>query len=326
MVDKGLVTVIVPVFNVEDYLEKCIKSIVYQTYSKLEIIIVDDGSMDNSPRICDKWALVDKRIHVIHKENGGLSDARNAALKIAAGNYISFVDSDDWVDQYFIEMLLDTLIEENADIVECGVAYVDKSDYIIKERKISETREIKNKIDSLRSLVKEDGVYQTVWNKLYKRSVIDSIYFEKEKYNEDDFWTYQIFDRSNKIVTISNVLYFYLQRNSSIMGSGYQIKRLDGLDARVRRMEYLQKYDELSDFTKANIFYDFMFHFQSALEYLEPSEQKIVTNYIINAMKDITEYTYKDSGVPKRYQIWFALFKRFPYLIAKIRNYLKIGI
>ena len=247
-------------------------------------------------------------------------------LKITKGNYISFVDSDDWLDQYFVETLLNVLVEENADIAECGVAYVDKSNQLIRERKCLEEKVIKNKIDSLRSLIMENGLYQTVWNKLYKRNVIDSIYFEKGKYNEDDFWTYQIFDRSERVVAISSVLYFYLQRNSSIMGSGYQIKRLDSLEARVRRMEYLQKYDKLADFTKANIFYDFMFHFQSALKYLEPSEQKIVTNYIINAMEGITKFTYKDSGVPKKYQIWFALFKRFPYLIAKIRNYLKIGI
>ena len=326
MTDKGLVTVIVPVFNVEEYLEKCIKSIICQTYSKLEIIIVDDGSTDNSPKICDKWSLVDKRIQVIHKENGGLSDARNTALKIAKGNYISFVDSDDWLDQYFVETLLKILIEENADIAECGVAYVDKSNQLIRERKCLEEKVIKNKIDSLRSLIMENGLYQTVWNKLYKRRVIDSIYFEKGKYNEDDFWTYQIFDRSDRVVAISSVLYFYVQRNSSIMGSGYQIKRLDSLEARVRRMEYLQRYDKLADFTKANIFYDFMFHFQSALKYLEPSEQKIVTNYIINAMEDITEFNYKDSGVPKKYQIWFALFKRFPFIVAKFRNWLGIGL
>ena len=140
MTDKGLVTVIVPVFNVEEYLEKCIKSIICQTYSKLEIIIVDDGSTDNSPKICDKWSLVDKRIQVIHKENGGLSDARNTALKIAKGNYISFVDSDDWLDQYFVETLLKILIEENADIAECGVAYVDKSNQLIRERKCLEEK------------------------------------------------------------------------------------------------------------------------------------------------------------------------------------------
>lgn len=323
---SDLVSIVVPVYNVASYLDKCVKSIVQQSYKKLEVILVDDGSTDHSSEICDCWAMKDERIHVIHKSNGGLSDARNVGFAITSGKYISFVDSDDWLDLSFIEKMLFTLKKEDADIVECGVVYLNEHNQVLRNRNISAKKFTIDRINALRLLIKEDGVYQTVWNKLYKRDVVENIFFENGRCNEDDFWTYQVFNRAKKIVVISDNLYFYLQRGSSIMGEGYKLKRLDSLVARINRMEYFQKDNELANFTKARIFYDFMFHFQSALEYLEPSEQKIVTNYIINAMKDITKYTYKDSGVPKRYQIWFALFKRFPYLIAKIRNNLKIGI
>ena len=134
MIDNGLVTVIVPVYNVDCYLDKCISSIVQQTYKNLEIIVVDDGSTDKSPEICDRWSQRDRRIHVMHKVNGGLSDARNAGLAVSTGEYISFVDSDDWIKPKFIETLMISLQAEKADIAECGVIFVDKQEHILRER------------------------------------------------------------------------------------------------------------------------------------------------------------------------------------------------
>ena len=201
-----LISVVIPVFNVEAYLDKCMASVVQQSYKELEIIVVDDGSTDNSPQICDNWSVKDGRVHVIHKENGGLSDARNAGLSVATGSYISFVDSDDWLKPQFIETLMRTLKENNADIVECGVLYVDEQDHVLRKRCCQENKVVKSKIEALRALVKEDGIYQTVWNKLYKRDVLEGILFEKGKYNEDDFWTYQVVDRAEKLVAISDKL------------------------------------------------------------------------------------------------------------------------
>lgn len=326
MEDNKLVTVIVPVYNVECYLDKCISSIVHQSYKNLEIIMIDDGSTDASSEICDKWAVKDKRIHVIHKQNGGLSDARNAGLAVATGEYISFVDSDDWIKPQFIETLMALLESDKADIAECGVRYVDERGHILRERCYPEKKAAKSKIEALKTLVKENGIYQTVWNKLYKRDVLKGILFEKGKYNEDDFWTYQVFDRAERLIVISDKLYCYLQRESSIMGIGYQIKRLDGLKARIERMEYLQKYEELADFTKAHIFYDFIFHFQAALKWLKMPEQKIVTDYIIENMRRISDFSYKNADVPTKYRIWFAVFRKNPFVIAKLRNWIGIGL
>ena len=154
MVDNGLVTVIVPVYNVECYLDKCISSIVQQSYNNLEIIVVDDGSTDGSPAICDGWAARERRIRVIHKENGGLSDARNAGLAVATGEYISFVDSDDWIKPQFIETLLVSLQAGKADIAECGVVYVDEQEHILRERCYPEKKAVKSKIEALKSLIK----------------------------------------------------------------------------------------------------------------------------------------------------------------------------
>lgn len=321
-----LISVVIPVFNVEAYLDKCMASVVQQSYKELEIIVVDDGSTDNSPQICDNWSVKDDRVHVIHKENGGLSDARNAGLAVATGSYISFVDSDDWLKPQFMETLMRTLKENNADIAECGVLYVDEQDHVLRKRCCQEDKVVKSKIEALCALVKENGIYQTVWNKLYKRDVLEGILFEKGKYNEDDFWTYQVFDRAEKLVAISDELYCYLQRNSSIMGGGYQLKRLDSLEARFRRMEYLQKYEQSADFAKAHILYDCMFHFQAALKWLKKPEQKIVIDYVLKNMKKISGFTYKDADVPFKYHIWFAMFRRFPFAVSKFRNWLGIGL
>lgn len=321
-----LISVIVPIYKVEKYLDKCVESIVGQTYRDIEIILVDDGSPDKCPEMCDEWAKKDGRIKVIHKENGGLSDARNAGLSIVKGEYISFVDSDDWISPCFLETMYQTMQNEDADIVECGVTYVDEQGNIIRIRKNSALQVSFDKIEALRQLVLEEGVYQTVWNKLYKRDVIGDIKFEVGKYNEDDFWTYQVFDRVKKVTLIEESLYYYLQRGTSIMGAEYSLKRMDGLEARFRRMEFLQKYDELAMFVKARIMYDCLYHFQAAVRYLRQTEQKVVTDYIIGNIKELPSVLKIGSNVSLKYKIWFIVFRKFPFALAKLRNKLGIGL
>ena len=127
MVDEGKISVVVPVYNVEDYLDRCVKSIISQTYENLEVILVDDGSADGSPVMCDSWAQKDPRIKVIHKPNGGVSSARNAALDAATGDFIGFVDSDDWIENDFYELLMKSLAENGSDIAFCGYYVVERS-------------------------------------------------------------------------------------------------------------------------------------------------------------------------------------------------------
>ena len=279
-----LISVIVPIHKVEEYLDRCVRSIAEQTYSDLEIILVDDGSPDGCPAICDAWAEKDARIKVIHKENGGLSDARNAGMAIATGEYVAFIDSDDSIEPDFIQKLYDAITEYNADVAECAVLYVDESGNTLRERNSAPMTEM-GKIEALRHLVLEDGVYQTVWNKLYRREVVADIPFAVGKYHEDEFWTYQVFDRIEKLAVVHDSLYNYLQRGSSIIGVGYNIRRLDGLEARFLRMKHLQKYEELADLTKERIVTDYAWHLSNALSVLEGDERQKAVDIILDYLR-----------------------------------------
>ena len=323
---KETISIIVPIYNVESYLERCLQSLVGQTYSDIEIILVDDGSTDSCPQICDKWAENDERIKVIHKENGGLSDARNAGIAVATGDYIAFVDSDDWVELDYYEVLIQKLIENDADIIECGVYLVNEMGELLTQRSAKNEILVLNRVEALQKLVMEDGVYQTVWNKLYKRGVIQNILFEVGKYHEDEFWTYQVLDRMERMVIISSPKYYYMQRSSSIMGERYSIKRLDGLEARMERMQFLQKYDKLSTLTKQQLWYSLLFHFQNAIYYLTGAEKDIAVNRIKKMMKEAPLTSKDKEELSMKYKCWFGLFSRIPYITARIRNILKIGL
>lgn len=320
-----IISVIVPIYKVEAYLDKCIESILGQTYGDLEIILVDDGSPDKCPAMCDVWAARDSRIKVIHKENGGLSDARNAGLAAATGEYISFIDSDDYIAPEFVAELIAAILQTGADIAECATAYVDEDGNILRQRNVAPVAQM-DKLEALRRLVLEDGIYQTVWNKLYRRDVIDGILFEKGKHHEDDFWTYQIFDRMEKLAVVDQPMYCYLQRAGSIIGAGYTIKRLDGLEARHLRMEYLQKYPELAALTRQQFAFDCLWHLQSVLRCLEDQEQ-IRTKADILAMLGCTaRVPQRKLRLSLKYRVWYELVQAMPETTAKIRNKLKIGL
>lgn len=323
--EQTLISVIVPVYKVEPYLNKCISSIVNQTYRNLEIILVDDGSPDNCPTMCDTWAKKDSRIRVIHKANGGLSDARNAGLAIATGELISFVDSDDFLAQDFFECLYHAMSENNAEVAECATAYVTENGTVIRLRKAAPQPTL-DRMEALRRLVMEDGVHQTVWNKLYRREVLAGLLFEVGKYNEDEFWTYQVFDRLQKVAIVEKPLYQYLQRGTSIIGVGYNLHRLDGLEARFHRMNYLQKYDELANLTRQQFTFDCMWHLQSALRCLNGQERKMAKNTIIELKQRTPKVAQRDLSVNWKYKIWYGMFCWMPICTAQLRNRLKIGL
>lgn len=319
-----LISVIVPIYKVEEYLDRCVRSIAEQTYSDLEIILVDDGSPDGCPAICDAWAEKDARIKVIHKENGGLSDARNAGIEIATGEYVAFIDSDDSIEPDFIQKLYDAITEYNADVAECAVLYVDESGNTLRERNSAPMTEM-GKIEALRRLVLEDGVYQTVWNKLYRREVIADIPFAVGKYHEDEFWTYQVFDRIEKLAVVHDSLYNYLQRGSSIIGVGYNIRRLDGLEARFLRMKHLQKYDELAELTREQLITDCMWHYQSAKRVLKGKEKEKALAYIKSILTEIG-LVKCSSNMKFTHRLWRAMFIAAPDLTVWVRNKIGIGM
>lgn len=320
-----LISVIVPIYNVEPYLNRCIESIAKQTYKNLEIILVDDGSPDNCPAMCDTWAKKDSRIKVIHKKNGGLSDARNAGLAAATGDLIGFIDSDDWIEADFFSSLFNAMESTSAEVAECATAYTAENGMVIRVRGEA-SPSIISRIDALRRLVLEDGVYQTVWNKLYQRRIIEGIPFVVGKCNEDEFWTYQVLDRIQNLATVETPLYHYLQRNTSIIGVGYNIRRLDGLEARFRRMQYLQKYEELATLTRQQFVLDCMWHLQCALRCLNSQEQKVSKCMILSFQAKTPKVSRRDLTVGRKTKIWYFLFRLMPFFTARLRNLLKIGL
>lgn len=213
--EKGKISVIVPVYKVEPYLRKCLDSILGQTYRDLEILLVDDGSPDACPAICEKYAARDPRVQVIHKENGGLSSARNAALDICTGDYIGFVDSDDWIEPEMFETLITGLTEAQADIAVCG-RFEEYQGHSVAHR-WPEAR-VMDREEALGELLRNDRLQNLVWDKLYRRALFEGIRFPVGKTFEDMAVMHWLFLRAQRVVCLPEAMYHYLQRPDSIVG------------------------------------------------------------------------------------------------------------
>ena len=317
------ISVIVPIYNVEKYLRQCIDSIINQTYKNLEIILVNDGSPDNCGQICDEYSKYDERIIVIHKKNGGLSDARNAGLDASTGEYISFIDSDDWIDTNMFEIMMNLMEINKADISECGVKYIYDNDNSYEDENTNIS--IFNREESLNQLVL-DNIRQTVWNKLYKKRIIENIQFKVGKSNEDEFWTYRVLDRINTIVKTEEKLYYYYQREGSIVNSIYSIKKLDGLEARYERLKFLDKYPDIQKIAARQIVFDSLYHYQNCLKYLDYNEGKNAKEYIKKQFKKIHINNIDFNKYELKEKIWFLFSKVSIDMAAKTRNFFSIGI
>jgi glycosyltransferase involved in cell wall biosynthesis len=211
-----LITVIIPVYNVETYLRKCIDSVVNQTYKNLQIIIVDDGSTDLSGAICDEYAKKDNRIVVMHKDNGGLSSARNAGMEIAKGQYISFVDSDDWIELTFYEEMMDFIDKYSVDIVMCGAKVIKDSAYI-EDRFIYFKNDCVIEHDAALEMILKDEIGSQVWCKLSKTKLWDNIKFPEKRLFEDIPAVYKTFARcTTDIGFIAKPMYYYVLHGDSI--------------------------------------------------------------------------------------------------------------
>lgn len=322
-----LISVIVPIYKVEEYLSRCVDSIINQTYKNLEIILVDDGSPDNCPKICDDYAKIDKRIKVVHKENGGLSDARNAGMKVANGEYISFIDSDDYISLDFINVLYDTIVSEDSDIVECNVAKVFDSG-INNEDECCSDMLIRSFYaqDALHQLLIEGEFKQHVWNKLYRSSIVVDVPYAVGKLNEDEFWTYQVFGKAKKISKINKKMYYYYQRSDSIIGSSFNSRRLDALEAKCNRQEYIEaNFSDLISVARIDFYGTCMFCYQSSIKYLSKNEKKDALK-IINKYKKKCKLTFKEiMSVSSKTRKYFLFSKFSFYLCCKLKAIFNIG-
>ena len=241
--NDALISVIIPVYNVENYLETCMESVTRQSYTNLQIIVVDDGATDNSGMMCDEWAKRDSRICVIHQENGGLSAARNHAIEYVKGEYIAFLDSDDIYHKDFIKLLYLAICTNDADIAQCGIErFADGSRpkvKVITEPCKSECLDA----TGMNKRIYTSGVidYTVVWNKLYKKNIFEEIRFLQNRLHEDTFMTFKLYYLAKKIAVIPEKLYCYRYRKNSIMTTKVSMRNLDMLDAFDTRLDFYNK-------------------------------------------------------------------------------------
>lgn len=250
-----LVSVIIPVYNVENYLHKCLESVIGQSYKNLEIIIVDDGSSDGSGRICDEFSLIDDRIIVLHTKNKGLAAARNLGLETAKGIYFLFVDSDDWIDHNTIKILLEASIKYNADIVSAGHCY----EYVncsVHSKKAYKNQTNLYQGDNILKAYADGIIRSVVWNKLYHRNCFSNIVFPDGHNYEDAAITWKIMKelsrKKARIVVLSKELFHFRMRKSSITHTKSLNNIIDCWDANV------EKYQGLSDYKDKMIPYCFI--------------------------------------------------------------------
>lgn len=287
MKETPLLSVIIPVYRVENYLDRCLRSITEQTYRNLEIILVDDGSPDNSGAICDAWAAKDSRIRVIHKENAGAGAARNTGLDAATGEIVSMVDSDDYLEVHMYEHLL-SLMTEDVDIAECDICWTELDDLQMEDGSNAETA-VYDVADAMRLHIRDEIFCQTPPNKLYRRKTIGDIRFPEGNLIDDEFFTYKVIGNAKKLARSSACMYAYRQQPGSAMHKAFSLKRLQGLEAKQQRLQYLrQRMPSLEYEAKFDLFFTAMFLMQGCLRSLTGSELQQARQDIRDVLQQIT--------------------------------------
>lgn len=283
MENQPLISVIVPVYRVEQYLDQCIRSISEQTYQNLEILLVDDGSPDNCGAICDAWAAKDSRIRVIHKENGGAGHARNVGLEQARGQLIGFIDSDDYIAPQMYAHL-QALMTEDVDLTECAIGETTCDDMELDDGCGYET--ITASAEEAMLLHIRDEIFrQTPPNKLYRRRSIADIKFPVGNLIDDEFFTYLVIGNCRKLVHSSACMYAYRQQEGSAMNRPYSIRRLQGLQAKQERLSYLKKrLPGTVDEAKLDLFMSGLYAMQGSLQHLEASELETARTLVRQAV------------------------------------------
>lgn len=319
MSNNPLITVIVPVYNVEKYLSRCVDSIINQTYKNLEIILVDDGSTDSSPAICDNYAKKDNRINVIHKQNNGASSARNAALDIASGDYIGFVDSDDYINRDMYASLLDSIVDSDSDMAICESEYVVNgvSDFTACNVGL-DCDEISAR-DFMREIINVSPTMSVLWNKLYKKSVWSDIRFPDYKVYEDEAIWLLVYKKIAKISVIHKCLYTHFKTDGSIMNNSFGQKNLVLFDVCDERLEYFKskKDSEFEQLTKYSMFKLIKFNYIHL-----PKSNKTMRTALLNILRDYRKkylsISFLKSIQSKKAAFNICMFACFPHIYYDI--------
>ena len=283
------ISVIVPVYNVEQYLERCVDSIISQTYTNLEIILVNDGSTDNSGKLCDELAKKDERIRVIHKENGGLSDARNRGIDEAESDLVGFIDSDDYIDSDMYEVLLKNLNNTNADLSMCALYDVYNN---TPEAQVTNKETWKLSSEQAIKMVMEAKILSvTAVNKLYRKSLFTDLKFEVGKIAEDAFIMIKLLDKCEKIVATNEKKYYYVHRENSITTQKFSTKFLNVIEAYEQNSNIIsEKYPKLKDVAQTRMNWAYFYVLDRLLldgNYNDKELENKLISYLKNHRKDI---------------------------------------
>ncbi len=289
MLNNKMISVIVPIYNTDSFLNRCIDSILAQTYTNLQIILVDDGSTDTSPQICDEYAKQDSRVIVIHKKNGGLSSARNAGLDVATGEYIGFVDSDDYIAPDMYINLIKHIGENFYDIANVMYVRVDENNITYPSIVIHTTNEIFTVEQYAKELMLHTGDV-SVCTKLFHKSIINDIRFVEGKLNEDLLFILELLPRINSIHFVGEIGYYYFIRNNSI-SSGYGKAVIDMVgNSEISMNRVKEHFPNLSEEAERFALYQHMAYLLLVPDELANEENEVY----INAIKFIKEYTLKN--------------------------------
>lgn len=320
------ISVIVPVYKVEAYLDRCVQSIVDQSYRNLEIILVDDGSPDRCPELCDAWARKDARIRVIHQNNAGAGAARNAGIAVAAGDFFAFVDSDDCLSPHMYEHLLN-LMDTDTDIVECDFFATEALSPAFPP--IEDTCEVSSHTpqQAMEAHIADHIFRQTIWNKLYRRHTIQGVLFPVGKLIDDEFWTYRVLGNAKKLKHSTAKLYAYMQQPDSVMHISYSLRRLQAVEAKEKRLAYVKDFfPSLVPQAAANLWGTCLYQGQMSLKHLCKEEQSKAFLFLKEATRFISFKIIRYSDLSLLYRIWFTLSKLSFRITCKLRNLLNIGL
>lgn len=298
------VSIIVPVYNVEKYVAKCLDSIVRQDMRDIEIIIVDDGSTDGSGTICNKYAQEDSRIRVIHQENQGLSMARNNGIDIARGEYIGFVDSDDWIASDMYSTLYEDAVREDSDISMTNFYYTKASGECVPFSSEKTGTKVFEGIYKIAHNIRTTNNF--AWNKLYRRYLFDEISFPKGKTFEDIFTIYKLVDKANKMVVSVQCKYYYFRRDDSITLTAFNMSHLDNTAAYIERHRYISdKYPKLESICRKQIFTSAIWVIWKVLH---STDDEVRREVFPRVRLMISPYNYKTCGLTAEKQKYIERF------------------
>ena len=321
-----LISVIVPVYNVDRYLNKCIDSIINQTYKNLEIILVDDGSTDQSGKICDFYANKDKRIRVIHQKNKGGGAARNIALDQAKGDFITFVDSDDYIASEMYEYLHNQF-DDDIDIVECNFCNVfdDKKELCVNYT--LDKKSLYSSLEAMREHILDNNFKQSIVNKMYRKEIVGDVRLPVGKKIDDEYFMFRVLGNSNKLIHSNQVLYAYRQQSSSVMHSMGAVNRLQGIEAKVIRHKYIcEKYSDLTDISLLNLWITCLYLGQLTIRELGLRKSKVYLNDITKVFNLYPFFNKYMKQLSVKDKFWINLMKISYKYTCVIRNILHIGV